>query len=73
MKFRNNDEFTLAGKLAVGFAMLAGVGLLGSVIAFAPPSEIEKAREVHDLNKAEKERANQEAMAREYSRRLNGG
>ena len=73
MKFRNNDEFTLAGKLAVGFAMLAGVGLLGSVIAFAPPSEIEKAREAHDLKKAEKERANQEAMAREYSRRLNGG
>jgi hypothetical protein len=73
MKFRNNEEFTLAGKISVGLAMLVGVGLLGSVIAFAPSSDIERAREVHSLNKSERERANQEAIAREYSRRLNGG
>lgn len=73
MKFRNNEEFTLAGKVAVGVAMLAGVGVLGSIIAFAPPSEIEAARELHDLRKAEQDKTNQEAIAREYSRRLNGG
>ena len=73
MNFRNGEEITPLGKLAVGLGMLAGITALGGIIAFAPPSEIEAAREAHQLRRAEKEKQNQEVMAREYTRRLNGG